>query len=242
MADTNAPKPSDTKRDGVTTDPQSGSPTGASSSSVGTAGKVSSPSQPAGSRPGTGDAGSERNLNVARDAQDGTNKLKVTNETRDVNTGVITRTLEDKGGNVMTISATNAEDADRHIERLSRVPTFTNERQSLDGTPGYTNLTQDGRLAGDKSVRDERDLEDINKEIDAKAGPNPLPNREGNEMARASNFMATAAGTAVLGRIDRDTTMLARELKDISKKDSLSADDKDRLEAISKQLDNTGRV
>lgn len=214
----------------------------------GAAGKVSSPSQPAGSRPGTGDAGSEKNLKLVEDknkeltAQQEREEKARSEQEVDKETGIVTRTLEDKDGNKTIVSAVTSEDADKHIEKIKATPTFENETQSLLGVPGNVNLTRDGTLAGDKSIRDERSLEDIHKEIEDKAGPNPMPNREGNELTHASNFMATAIGTGSLGRIDRNTNAIARELKGLSKKDSLSQEDKDRLEEMSKQLELTGKV
>lgn len=212
----------------------------------GVGGQVSSPSQPAGSRPGTGDAGSEKNLNkVNEDKETDTQKREreaKENEEVDKETGIVTRTLEDKDGNKTIVSAATSEDADKHIEKIKATPTFENQTQSLLGVPGNVNLTQDGFLAGDKSVRDDRPLEEVHKEIEDKSGPNPMPNREGNELTHASNFMATAIGTGALGRIDRNTNAIARELKDLSKKDSLNQEDKDRLEEMSKQLELTGKT
>lgn len=252
MADQNAPKPPDAKRDGVTTNAQSGtstgasggSPSGGSGASMGAAAtKISSPSQPAGTAPGTGDAGSERNLRQVESKNTSEKQFgKVTDERTDEETGVITRFFESKDGVVTTVSAVNQEELDKHAGKLTGSPGFENQTQSLLGTPGNVNLTQDGTLAGDKSVRDGRKLEEIHEEIEAKAGPNPLPNREGNEFTKASNYMATAMGTQMLPKIDRDTSAMSRELKELAKKDSLSADDKDRLETISKQLDTTARI
>lgn len=213
----------------------------------GVGGAVTSPSQPAGSRPGTGDAGSEKNLNKineakGRTAQQEREEKAKTEEVTDKETGIVTRTLEDKEGNKTIVSAVTSEDADKHIEKIKTGPTFENQTQSLLGVPGNVNLTRDGTLAGDKSIRDERTLEEINAEIEDKAGPNPMPNREGNELTHASNFMATAIGTDSMGRIDRNTNAIARELKGLSRKDSLSQEDKDRLEEMSKQLELTGKV
>lgn len=228
------------------------SPSGqAATGSAASATKITSPSQPAGTAPGTGDKGSEKNLKKTEEASDPketdeakANRVAKENEEIDKETGIVTRKLnednEDKPTTV--ISAVDSEAADKHIERIKNAPAFENQTQSLLGTPGNVDLTQGGTLAGDKSVREDVDLEDVNAEMEEKAGPNPLPNREGNEMLKASNFVATAVGTGTLGGIDRKTNKMAKELKELSKKDSLSQADKDRLTAMSKQLEETGRV
>lgn len=247
----NAPKSPDAKRDGVTTNAQSGTGTGASGhenlpspspsgQSGGMTGKVTSPSQPAGTAPGTGDAGSEANLK--RTEEQKRNQTAKDNEKMDEETGVVSRVLEDKEGNKTYVSSVSTEEADKHIEKTKNTPVFENQTQSLLGTVGNVNLTQDGRLAGDKSLRDDRDLEEVHAEIADKAGPNPLPNREGNELTKQANYIATSMGTGALGRIDRDTSAMASEIRELSKKNTLTNEDKDRLEEISKKLDSTGRI
>jgi len=110
-----------------------------------------------------------------------------------------------------------------------------NFTQNLTGVPGNVDLTQGGRLSGDKSVRAQRTIEDINEELEKTSGPNPQPNREGNEILKATQGVLSVGYVA-------NTAAIADELKEMLKKDSLDAKDKERLSDIEKQLRINTRV
>jgi hypothetical protein len=202
----NAPKSDDTKKDGVTTGPQSGTatggqPTGGSNTGIGTnsaasATPITSPSQPAGTPPGTGDPASAVNL-----------KKDIEN-----------RTIVKEGP---------TENLTRHMH----------------GVAGKSGDTEGGTLNSDKSVRDTRSEDEKNKEMEEKAGSNPLPNREGNEFTRAMNDMSSVGGPAFITNIDVSTTAMADELSEILQRNrtGLNKDDRDKLDKMIKNLRATGK-
>jgi hypothetical protein len=145
---------------------------------------------------------------------------------------------EEKDGQMTRISALTEEDAKRAEQTVAGLPGATNLTQSLTGTPGQVDLTQSGRLSGDKSLRVQKSVEEINAELEKTAGPNPTPNREGNEFTKAEQQLR--AGTFVA--IDRDTTGMAEQLKEIREKGSLDEQDKQKLQSMEDRLRETART
>lgn len=152
------------------------------------------------------------------------------------------RKEEEKDGVTTVVSSVSEEQANTDKDKQNQAPPAINETQRLEGTPGNIDLTQGGTLNSDKSEKDElqSDVELQNAEWEAKAGPNPTPNRDGNERLRAYNAMASG-GPNLLLDVDRRTNMFADELAELKSKNSLSPEDKDRLDQIEKQLRTMGR-
>jgi len=145
----------------------------------------------------------------------------------------------EKDGVKTVVSAINKEEAEKSKERLAKVPEFRNETQSLTGTPGNTNLTEHGRLAGDKSIRSKKTLAELNAELEVKSGPNPTPNREGNELLRATNGITDQQKMF----INEDTNGMADEIDNFIKDKNLSEEEKKRrLESIRDRLRSTASV
>lgn len=150
------------------------------------------------------------------------------------------RKVDEKDG-VKTIVSSVSEDAAKEAEaKQANAPEAINETQRLEGS-SYVNITQNGRLAGDRSVRDDRPLDKIKQEIEDKAGPNPTPLREGNERTKMELGLAGTGGTNLVRDIDQQTSRMADELSAIRKKGTLTNEDKDRLEQMEQQLRETGR-
>jgi hypothetical protein len=139
-----------------------------------------------------------------------------------------------EGDRTVLISSLTEEDA-RNAGVNTEPVNFT---QNLTGVPGQINLTEGGRLAGDKSVRAKTTTEELNEELEKTSGPNPAPNRDGNELLKASNGIT---GNILLG-IDNNTNAMADELKEFIKKDKLTEEDKARLVRIEHQLRMTGKI
>lgn len=149
---------------------------------------------------------------------------------------LVSETTE-KDGQKVVVSALTQEDKDKAAKSAESIPSAVNETQRLTGVPGQVNLTQGGRLSGDKSVRDDRSLEEINEELNTKTGPNPTPNRDGNERLKAE----LGFNSDMMIGIERETTMMAEKLGKIREKGSLSEEDKRELEKMEDQLRSTGR-
>jgi len=142
--------------------------------------------------------------------------------------------FKEDGRTVLVSSISEEETAKvKNSGAVSSAP--VNFTQNLTGVPGNVDLTQGGRLSGDKSVRAQRTIEDINEELEKTSGPNPQPNREGNEILKATQ------GVLGMGYVV-NTGLIADELKDMLKKDSLDAKDKERLTEIEKQLRTNTKV
>lgn len=162
------------------------------------------------------------------------------NESDKAEDKVISVESKAEDGSIRITDSVDQEAADRQAKIIEGLPVAENLTQSYHGVPGQVNLTQHGTLAGDKSVRVKRTLEDINAEYEKVAGPNPTPNREGNEITKATNLLATQPQSLIA--IDRDTSKLADELEAMRKKGSLDSNDKKRLEEMEKELRQTARV
>ena len=104
--------------------------------------------------------------------------------------------------------------------------------QSLTGVPGIADLTQGGKLSGDRSFRTKSSIEEINEELEKVAGPNPTPNREGNEILKATQTVL-AQGLVV------NTAAIADQIKEMVEKNELN---KEKLTEIEKQLRKNTRV
>ena len=88
-----------------------------------------------------------------------------------------------EGDRTILTSSISEEEAGKTLVSTEPV----NFTQHLTGVPGNVDLTQGGRLSGDKSYRVKREIDDINEELEKTSGPNPAPNREGNELTKAIN-------------------------------------------------------
>lgn len=146
----------------------------------------------------------------------------------------------EKDGVTTTVSAVDQNAAQQQEQTIGRLPAVQNLTQSAFGVPGNVDLTQGGTLSGDKSIREDRSLEDIHEELNQKSGPNPMPNREGNELTKATNF--TAQNPQFMMNLDSQTSGIADELKEIRESASLSEEEKKKIQDIEKRLKNTGRV
>jgi hypothetical protein len=141
--------------------------------------------------------------------------------------------FQEDGRTVLVSSISPEETSKLKASGVSSAP--VNFTQNLTGVPGNVDLTQGGRLSGDKSVRAQRTIEDLNEELEKTSGPNPQPNREGNEILKATQGVLSVGYVA-------NTAAIADELKEMLKKDSLDAKDKERLSDIEKQLRINTRV
>lgn len=88
-------------------------------------------------------------------------------------------------GTVTVTKSLSKEEAERASTILASIPHKQNETENLTGVPGEEDLTRGGTLNNDRSRRMKMSLEDLNAEIEKTAGPNPIPNREGNELTKA---------------------------------------------------------
>ena len=153
----------------------------------------------------------------------------------------LVRKTEEKDGVKTIISSVGEDEANKAKETAGRLPKTENLTQSLTGSVGNIDLTQGGTLAGDKSVREDKTIDEINEELNEKAGPNPMPNRDGNEYTNLTNRLTPTAISDV-SRLDRDTTGMAAELKSIRESGNLSEDQKKKLENMEKRLQKAGKV
>lgn len=146
--------------------------------------------------------------------------------------------VEEVAGQTVVTNALTEEDAKKQVKIASALPKTENLTQSLTGVPGQVNLTQDGALNSDKSLRDTRDLKEVQEEEEMKSGPNPTPNRDGNELLKRelgfspNNLLA----------IDNSTNEMARKVEEISKRKTLTADDQRDLESMAKRLRDIGKA
>lgn len=148
---------------------------------------------------------------------------------------------EDEDGKVTLISTISEEEFNKNKASQAKAPFAVNETMRLEGVPGNVNLTADGMLQGDKSLRPEATLEEQNEEKEMIAGPNPIPNRDGNEITRAANSLS-AGGPSLLFQIDQTTNKMSQTLARIREKGSLDENDKRELEQMEKDLRATGRM
>lgn len=147
----------------------------------------------------------------------------------------------DKEGKTTVISTVD-NDTFVHDKKLSdAAPEHFNQTQAMHGVPGEVNLTADGALQGDKSLRQEQTEEELNQERELVAGANPIPNREGNELTKAANGLS-AGGPQFMFQLDAQTNKMADKLSKIRAKGTLSADDKRDLETMEQNLRQTGRM
>ena len=152
--------------------------------------------------------------------------------------GTFRAVKEDKDGNKTVVSSIKEEDAKVTEDKA---PPAENLTQRLEGVPGNVDLTQGGFLNSDKSVRDDRDAEEVAEEMEEKSGPNPIPNRDGNELTRAANELS-AGGPGLMFNIDKSTTKMADRIRDIRRKGTLTDQDKQDLANMEKDLRNTGKL
>lgn len=152
----------------------------------------------------------------------------------------VLKVSEDKDGVATVTSSVDEATATADAKLQANVPKNQNQTQSLHGVPGETNLTADGSLQGDKSLKQEQTLEELTEEAGIVSGPNPIPNREGNEITKAANALS-ANGPGFMFALDAQTNSMAEKLKKIRAKGTLNAEDKKELEVMEASLRATGR-
>jgi hypothetical protein len=150
----------------------------------------------------------------------------------------LTRKTEEKDGVKTVVSSVSQEEMNKAKDNENKLIPIENLTQSLTGSPGNVDLTQSGRLAGDKSLRSTVELEEINKEMEDKAGPNPSPNREGNEFTKMQNQLSPF----MVRGIDKDTSGMANELKKMREEGNFTEEQKNKLKSMEQRLQQTGRI
>ena len=145
--------------------------------------------------------------------------------------------VEEKDDVATVTSATADADLEAIAKQQADAPQFVDLTQSFTGVVGgQTGYVAGGALQGDGSYKDDRKAEDVEKEVELKAGPNPTPNREGNELTKAANFLANRAAYSIPER----ATKLADDIKSLTEK--ASKEDKAKAQKIEDELRHMGRV
>lgn len=157
----------------------------------------------------------------------------------DENNTVFKRT-EDKDGKVTTVSSVSEAEAANAATKAGAAPAVENLTMAKEGVPGNVDLTAGGTLNSDKSMRDPREIDEINEEEEDKSGPNPIPNRDGNEITRGYNQFS-AGGPSLMFNIDQNTNKMAEQLQPLIDNKSLSEDDRKKLRDMQKKLRETGK-
>jgi hypothetical protein len=141
---------------------------------------------------------------------------------------------EDDDKVVTVISAKSEADITAAKEIAKTTPKYQDLTESLTGTPGgMTGNIQGGYLNGDGSVKDDREQSKIIAEVELKAGPNPTPNREGNEFTKAEQFL----GRSLSNRIPMKISAISDELRLLKEKSS--GETKEKIEQLEKDLRET---
>ena len=139
---------------------------------------------------------------------------------------------KEKDGKTTIATSVSEAEALKVVSNLAAGKGYTNLRAALDGVPGDVDLTSGGTLNSDRSIRIDKTVEEMHALLTKTAGPNPLPNREGNELTKAElGFNArlmVGQGNSLRG--------YARQLKNLRENGNLKEEDKKVLEDMEKGL------
>ena len=169
---------------------------------------------------------------LARQRSSESNVVSPTKEQSDQAKDALFTKEEEKDGVTTIVSSISEEEANKVKTTIEGLPKYQNLTLAIHGVPGDVNLTADGTLNSDRSERLDKTVEEMNEIYEKIAGPNPMPNREGNELTKAelgfrANVMAAQGNTL---------KSYSRQLKSMREKGSLDENDKKKLEDMEKGL------